>query len=311
MGPSSVAPFTLCRLKIQKKKKKFVWTEVLVRCLDEGAESMHVNKVERQRRSPLFAEWQRVAPWQWATPWAPRCAAYSRSSGCSASPVWSGEPTVPTPSWTAPASADRSAGHTWPDRIILFTAAPTLFESTHFSLKMDLGPTPPAFVMYNTSSLSMIDDTGSKNRKIQECRESLPACLTNTHSVNAVVRGLTTQTQSFVALTRSERDGNENWSKNWSSCRQRWRRSLNSNCWKLKSFKVKWLDVWWGNVTLTSDLCLNFLSCDVKFFLLNQKSLRSLFFFCFFSRLNQSSSDSSLTLMPAGHFADDTKCNSS
>lgn len=64
MGSSSVAPFTLCRLKIQIKKRKFVWTEVLVRCLDEGAESMHVNKVERQRRSPLFAEWQRVAPWQ-------------------------------------------------------------------------------------------------------------------------------------------------------------------------------------------------------------------------------------------------------
>lgn len=94
-------------------------------------------------------------------------------------------PAAPTPSSTAPASAGQSvwnrgqrerssvSGFTakkteaplFPPNTELVSAAFALFSSTRFSLiKNALGTDSPAFIIYYTSSLFMIDEKRAKNR---------------------------------------------------------------------------------------------------------------------------------------------------
>lgn len=132
-----------------------------------------------KRSLPLFAGWQHVALWQWETLWAPRYAVCSLSSGCLESLASSGEPTAPTPSWTAPASAGQSAdtrnraqpvtstvlcfatmARVWHregernlflQRRELLGTAFALFSSMRFSLiKNAFGTDSPAFIIYYT-----------------------------------------------------------------------------------------------------------------------------------------------------------------
>lgn len=134
---------------------------------------------------PLFGGWRHVALWQWEILWAPRYAAYSLSSGCWESRASSAEPAAPTPSSTAPASAGQSVreqnGVCWEKvtahaRVFVCKREKnkqrtvwTLFSSVRCSLiKNAVGTDSPAFIIFYTSSLFMIDEKISKNRTTKQ-----------------------------------------------------------------------------------------------------------------------------------------------